>query len=154
MCTAIRWPHTRSPIAPRNSTPGALYLKCDAIAKDVALLRKRYQNDPPILEALDWAELPANADDLIHRRAGCDKWAAELHAHQDRAAGIEATRANLKCDAVTNDEAALRQKYIGSPAVLNLLSAKWVRIVKRVPLKIVVWRHGASPPLTGAGWMH
>ena len=27
-----------------------LYLKCDAIAKDVALLRKRYQNDPPILE--------------------------------------------------------------------------------------------------------
>lgn len=85
-----------------------LYFKCDAIAKDVALLRKRYQNDPRILEVLDLDELPAGADDLIGRRAGCDKWTAERQADQDRAAGIEATRAYLKCDAVTNDEAALR----------------------------------------------
>lgn|ERR1700732_4170900 len=92
--------------------------------------------------ALDWAELPANADVLIHRRAGCDKWAAELHAHQDRAAGLEATRAYLECDAVAKVEPALRQEYIGNPAILKLFDAKWLRIFKRVQLKIVVWRTG------------
>jgi hypothetical protein len=77
-----------------------LYFKFDAIAKDVALLRKRYENDPRILKALGLVELPADADDLIHHRIGCDEWAADVHAHQDRAAGLEATRAYLKCDTV------------------------------------------------------
>ena len=122
-----------------------LYFKCDAIARDAALLRKRYQSDPRILEALDLAELPADADDLIHRRTGCDEWAAKIHAHPDRAAGIEATRAYLKCDAVAKDEAALRQKYIGNHAILRLLDAKWVQIVKRVPLKIAPQANPADP---------
>jgi hypothetical protein len=113
-----------------------LYFKCDALTKDVAMLRKRYQNDPRILEALDLAELPADADDLIHRRTDCDEWAAKVHAHPDRAAGIEATRAYLQCDAVAKDEAALRQKYIGNPSILKLLDGKWAIIFKRVPLKI------------------
>jgi hypothetical protein len=104
-----------------------LYFKCDAIAKDVALLRKRYQNNPRILEVLDLAELPADADGLIHRRTGCDEWAAKIHSHPDRAAGIEATRAYLKCDDVAKDEVALRQKYVGNPAILKLLDAKWAR---------------------------
>jgi hypothetical protein len=82
------------------------------------------------------AKLPADADDLIHRRMDCDEWAAKTRSHPDRVAGIEATRAYLKCDAVAKDEAALRQKYVGNPAILKLLDAKWVRIVKRVPLKI------------------
>ena len=124
------------------------YFKCDAIAKDVVLFRKRYQNDPRILEALDLAELPADADDLIHRRTGCDKWAADVHAHQDRAAGIEATRAYLRCDAIAKDEAALRQKYVGNPAILKLLDAKWARIIKRVPLKIAPQ---ANPAETSKG---
>ncbi|MGB6176894.1 MAG: hypothetical protein WBF43_11305 [Methylocella sp.] len=128
-----------------------LYFKCDAIANDVALLRKRYQNDPRILEALDLAELPADADDLIHRRMGCDEWAAEVRAHPDRAAGIEATRAYLKCDAVAKDEAALRRKYSGNPAILKFLDAKWVHIVKRVPVKIAPQ---ANPAETSKGPSH
>jgi len=135
MRAAIRWPHPESNNAAQLAAQ-RLYFKCDAITKDVALLRKRYQNDPRILEALDLAELPADADDLIGRRAGCDKGAAEGHAHQDRAAGLEATRAYLRCDAVAKDEAALRQKYVGNPAILKLLDGKWVIIFKRVPLKI------------------
>ena len=91
-----------------------LYLKCDAITKDVALLRKRYQSDPRIQEALDLAELPADADDLIHRRMGCDELAAELHAHPDRADRIEAARVYLKCDAVAKNEAALRQNTLAT----------------------------------------
>jgi hypothetical protein len=97
------------------------------------------------------AELPADADDLIHRRTGCDEWATEVHAHQDRAAGLEATRAYLKCDAVAKDEVALRQKYVGNPAILKLLDAKWVRIVKRVPLKIAPQ---ANPADTSKGPSH
>lgn len=134
--TAIGWSHTRSPIASRNPTPSASISNA-TLSQDVALLRQKYQNDPRILEALDLAELPADADDLIHRRTGCDEWAAKLHAHPDRAPGIEAARAYLKCDAVAKDEAALRQKYSGKPAILKWIDAKWVHIVKRVPLKIV-----------------
>ena len=51
-------------------------------------------------------------------------------------------RAYLKCDAVAKVEAALRQEYIGNPAILKLFDAKWLRIFKRVQLKIVVWRTG------------
>jgi hypothetical protein len=114
-----------------------LYLKCDAIANDVAALRQKYQSDPRVLKELEIAELPADADDLIDRRASCDKWAAKGHAHQDRAAGIDSTRAYLKCDAVAKDEAALRQKYIGNPLIVKAFDGKWVIIFKRVPLKIV-----------------
>jgi hypothetical protein len=116
--------------------PQRLYFKCDTITKDVALLRQNYQNDPRILKALDAAELPADADDLIHRRTGCDEWTAKMHSHPDRTAAIEAARVYLKCDAVAKDEAALRLKYIGNPAILRLLDARWVRIIERVPLKI------------------
>jgi hypothetical protein len=59
-----------------------------------------------------------------------------MHSHPDRTAAIEAARVYLKCDAVAKDEAALRLKYIGNPAILRLLDARWVRIIERVPLKI------------------
>jgi hypothetical protein len=117
----------------------------------VVLLRKRYQNDPRILEALALAELPADADDLIHRRMDCDEWAAKMRSHPDRVPGLDATRAYLKCDAVPTDEAALRQKYIGNPAILKLLGAKWVHIVKRVPLRIAPQ---AKPADTSKGPSH
>jgi hypothetical protein len=57
----------------------------------------------------------------------------------------------LKCDAVPTDEAALRQKYIGNPAILKLLGAKWVHIVKRVPLRIAPQ---AKPADTSKGPSH
>jgi hypothetical protein len=41
-----------------------LYFKCDAIAKDVALLRQKYQIDPRILESLDKCSM-ANGLDLL-----------------------------------------------------------------------------------------
>jgi hypothetical protein len=85
------------------------------------------------------------------RRMDCDEWAAKMRSHPDRVPGLDATRAYLKFDAVPTDEAALRQKFIGNPAILKLLGAKWVHIVKRVPLRIAPQ---AKPADTSKGPSH
>jgi hypothetical protein len=128
-----------------------LYFKCDAIAKDVALLRQKYQNDPRILESLDLAELPADADDLIHRRTGRNELTKTASEHPNPSHESEPARLYLKCDSVASDEAALRQRYAGDARVLKVLDGKRVRFIRIVPLKIAPQ---ANPADTSKGPSH
>ncbi|MGH6839328.1 MAG: hypothetical protein ACREDT_11130 [Methylocella sp.] len=96
-----------------------LYYKCNAMADDEAALRQKYQSDPRILKVLDGSILPADVDDLIHRNRNCNS--AASHTDNASAARRDAARLTLKCDAMADDEAALRQKYQSDPRILKAL---------------------------------
>jgi hypothetical protein len=120
------------------------YFKCDAIAEDLATLRKHYQSDPRVLKALDGAILPADVDDIIQRRVGCEltKKASE---QPNRTTESSAAHLYLNCVSLAKDEAILRQKYSGDPRILKVLDAKWVRGIKVVPLKIAPQTDTTAP---------
>ncbi len=128
-----------------QSEAARLYFKCDAIAEDEAALRQKYQSKPPVLAALDFMILPADADDLIHRRASCNELTKAASEHPNPSHESETARVYLKCDAVAKDEAALRQKYAGDARVLKVLDGIRVRFITRVPLKIAPQADPADP---------
>lgn len=121
------------------------YLKCDAVAEDLAALREHYRNNPRVLKALDGALQPADVADIIQRRVGCDALTKSESNHPNRTSDSEAARRYLECDSVVKDEAALRQKYNGDPRILEALDAKWVRVIRSVPLKIAPQTNSTAP---------
>jgi len=64
---------------------------------------------------------PREIGDFLERRAECEHWAGE--EPYDKARGREIARAEteLRCDKVDVDEAGLRRRHRGQPAVLKLL---------------------------------
>jgi hypothetical protein len=121
------------------------YLNCDVVAEDLATLREQYRNNPRVLKALDGALLPADVDDIIQRRVGCDALTTSASKQPDRTSDSEAARRYLECDSVVKDEAALRHKYNGDPRILEALDTKWVRVIRRVPLKIAPQTDSTAP---------
>jgi hypothetical protein len=98
---------------------------------------------PKAEEPAAQADLPAEVDALIFRNASCN-WST-INRGNRSSAQVEASRRYLKCDAVVKDEAALRHKYNGDPRILEALDAKWVRVIRRVPLKIAPQTDSTAP---------
>jgi hypothetical protein len=74
---------------------------------------------------------------FIQRRGSCDqlsndlKRAALTHVHE-----IEKAMLSLKCDTVSQDERLLRVQYENDPIVIRSLDAQWVRVVRRLPVRL------------------
>ncbi len=85
-------------------------------------------------------ELPPDVRELVSRRAGCLEWSKKASEPERKAqlGDIESILRSLKCDEAALDEKALREKYAGSPDILRALDATWVKIVKRLPVRIPV----------------
>jgi len=113
-----------------------LSLKCYAIAEDEAALRQKYQSNPRVLKALDFMILPADVNDLLHRRTGCNELTKTASEQPNPSHESGTARLYLKCDSVASDEAALRQRYSGDARVLKVLDGIRVRFITIVPLKI------------------
>jgi multidrug resistance efflux pump len=45
---------------------------------------------------------------------------------------------SLKCGEIASDEKELRQKFAGNATILRALDTKWVKVVKRLPVRIAV----------------
>jgi hypothetical protein len=88
------------------------------------------------------ADLPSDVMGLISRRVGCLEWSRKVSDpdRKTRLGDITSILRQLKCDEVANDEKALRQQYAGNPDILRALDANWVKVVKRLPVRI------AAPP--------
>jgi hypothetical protein len=86
------------------------------------------------------ANLPANVMAFIGRRGSCWIWSkratdAKDAAQLDAAAGV---MRSMKCSDIANDERVLRETYAGNPDILSALDATWVKVVKRLPVRIAV----------------
>jgi hypothetical protein len=81
---------------------------------------------------------PSDVIELVGRRAACMAWSQMAFdpALAAQAKGIMDVMQSLKCGDVANDERALRGKYASDPAVLAALKSNWVRVVKRLPVRI------------------
>jgi hypothetical protein len=77
---------------------------------------------------------------LISRRAGCLEWSQKASDPERKAqlGDITSILRSLKCDEVANDEKVLRRQYAGNPDILRALDATWVKVVKRLPVRIAV----------------
>jgi hypothetical protein len=111
--------------------PKTLMLAAVALATSVVLPRAHAQGSP---------ELPPDVAGLIGRRAGCNEWSQKAFDPEwkSQIEGIMKVMQSLKCDDVADDERALRQKYAGNPKILASLRATWVKVVKRLPVRIAV----------------
>lgn len=89
--------------------------------------------------------LPADVDDLLHRRSHCNEPTKPASEQPNPIHESEPARLYLKCDSVASDEAALRQKYAGNARVLKVLDGIRVRFITRVPLKIAPQANPADP---------
>jgi hypothetical protein len=83
--------------------------------------------------------LPSDVTEFVGRRAACVEWSQkafdpELAAQLDNVMTI---MRSLKCEAITNDESLLRQRYAGEPVILAALKPTWVKVVKRLPVQIL-----------------
>jgi len=86
-------------------------------------------------------DLPPDVTEFINRRASCSEWSQEaIDAGWNAKAGdIWANLQSLKCFDVAENHNALRQKYAGHTEILaSLGSAAWVKVVKRLPVRIAV----------------
>lgn len=82
--------------------------------------------------------LPSDVTEFVGRRAACVEWSQkafdpELATQLDNIMNI---MRSLKCEAVSNDESLLRQRYAGEPVILATLKPTWVKVVKRLPVQI------------------
>jgi hypothetical protein len=68
---------------------------------------------------LNWSDVPADVEALVFRNGSCNS--AATQPDNASPAQLEAARLSLKCDAIAEDEAALRQKYQSNPRVLKAL---------------------------------
>lgn len=79
--------------------------------------------------------LPPDVVEFGGRRIGCLELSRA--APDDRT--VNAMR-SLRCSGIENDEQSLRRKYADNPDVLttldSILSGHWVKIVKRLPVKL------------------
>jgi len=94
----------------------------------------------PLAHAQTAADLPPDVMGLISRRGGCLEWSKKASEPESKAqlGDIEGILRSLKCDEVANDERMLRQIYGGNPDILRALDATWVKVVKRLPVRIAV----------------
>jgi hypothetical protein len=92
------------------------------------------------------ANLPADVTAFIGRRGGC--WACSKKATdaKDTAQldGAVSVMRSLRCSDIANDERALRESYAGNPDILSALDATWVKVVKRLPVRIAPARFRQS----------
>ncbi|MGH6869378.1 MAG: hypothetical protein ACREDA_11040, partial [Methylocella sp.] len=95
------------------------HYKCDAIGMDFAALHRKYQSDRGVFNALDFEILPADIEALISRNGSCNSAATDTE--KTSTARRDAARQYLKCDALANDETALRRKYESVPRILKAL---------------------------------
>jgi hypothetical protein len=86
------------------------------------------------------ADLPSDVTGLIGRRAGCLEWSQKASDpdRKTQLGDITSILRPLKCDEVANDEKALRQQYASNHDILRALDATWVKVVKRLPVRIAV----------------
>lgn len=68
-------------------------------------------------------DLPAEVAELVHRVVDCNHWGGEEGYDDQRAAEIDAAMTALRCDALAEDEAAMRLRHAASPAVPRALDA-------------------------------
>jgi len=66
-------------------------------------------------------DLPADAKALVYRIVDCDHWTGEEPYDADRRAEIERAVAELACNSLPRDEAALRRRYAARPRVIEAL---------------------------------
>jgi hypothetical protein len=66
-------------------------------------------------------ESPPDALEFMQRFAGCKHWSGEDGYDDERAKEIETALADLRCDDLEADEAALRARYDDQPVVLALI---------------------------------
>ena len=64
-------------------------------------------------------DLPADAKALVYRIVDCDHWSGEEPYDADRRAQIERAIAELGCETLPRDEAALRRRYAAQPRVIE-----------------------------------
>ncbi|MGF7147116.1 hypothetical protein FHS96_000725 [Sphingomonas zeicaulis] len=69
------------------------------------------------------ARQPAAVRAFIDRRTGCNHWAGEEPYDAPRRKQIEAALADLRCDRLDADEAALLRRFGGDAEVRALLDA-------------------------------
>ena len=82
--------------------------------------------------------LPSDVTEFVGRRAACVEWSQkafdpELTTQLDN---IMTIMRSLRCEAITDDESLLRQRYASEPVVLAALKPTWVKVVKRLPVQI------------------
>ncbi|MCW5746449.1 MAG: hypothetical protein KIT36_09645 [Alphaproteobacteria bacterium] len=93
---------------------GALALAAGLV---VAPVRADYQST---MEALTRG-LPRDASALVYRIVGCNHWGGEEPYDDARKAEIDKAMRELDCDRLDRDEADLRRRHAGDPAVLKAL---------------------------------
>jgi hypothetical protein len=84
------------------------------------------------------ANLPPDVMRFVGWRGSCLEWSKKATDHEkaaqiDSAVGVIRL---LKCSDIVNDERALRERYASNPGVLAALDASWVKVVKRLPVRI------------------
>jgi hypothetical protein len=86
------------------------------------------------------ANLPAAVTAFIGRRVACGVWSKKATDAKDTAQLENAVSVmrSLRCSDIANDERALRESYAGNPDILSALDATWVKVVKRLPVRIAV----------------
>jgi hypothetical protein len=77
---------------------------------------------------------------LISRRSSCLEWSQKSFDIERKAQldDIMSTMRSLKCNETADDEKALRQKYTDNPPILAALDATWIKVVKRLQVRIPV----------------
>jgi hypothetical protein len=86
------------------------------------------------------ADLPPDVMRLIGRRSSCLEWSQKAFdiERKTQLDDVMSILRSLKCDEAANDETALRQKYTGNSDILRALDSTWVKVVKRLPVRIPV----------------
>jgi hypothetical protein len=86
------------------------------------------------------ADLPPDVMRLISRRSSCLEWSQKAFdiERKTQLDDVMRTMRPLKCNEVADDERAFRQKYADNPSILAALDATWVKVVKRLPVRIPV----------------
>jgi hypothetical protein len=77
-------------------------------------------------------DLPSDVIGFVGRRASCLEWSKKA-TDLERAPQIDLT---LKCSDIASDERAFRRRYASNPEILAALDATWVKVVKRLPVRI------------------
>jgi hypothetical protein len=106
-----------------------------SVALTVAAGSAGYANAQPRADTL-----PSEVVDLVNRRAACVEWS--LKAFDPKLATqvdtIMDIQRSLKCEDIKDIEQSLKQKYASEPVILAALRARWVKIVKRLPVQVSV----------------
>ncbi len=94
----------------------------------------------PRVHAQAATNLPPDVRGVISRRSSCLEWSKKASDPERKTEfeDIKSVMQSLKCEGVSNDETTLRREYAGNPDILRALDATWVKIVKRLPVRIPV----------------